>query len=145
MSERSRYALQRIFILASHREDGFMPATLVINRLHNLPCFSERSFKAPGHGCVRKRRPATSRAVISLAPKVSASRLADSAVHLSAFLVIPCHKYDRNARRPRPGTGPRGARSDWMYSVGRQPWFRQYHSDPRFVKLLESLSLPRQS
>ena len=31
------------------------------------------------------------------------------------------------------------ARSDWMYSVGRQPWFRQYHSDPRFVKLLESL------
>jgi hypothetical protein len=37
------------------------------------------------------------------------------------------------------------ARSDWMYSVGRQPWFRQYHSDPRFVKLLEGLSLPRQS
>ena len=35
------------------------------------------------------------------------------------------------------------ARSDWMYSVGRQPWFRQYHSDPRFVKLLEGLSLPR--
>ncbi|HVF39526.1 MAG TPA: protein kinase, partial [Gemmatimonadaceae bacterium] len=26
------------------------------------------------------------------------------------------------------------ARSDWMYSVGRQPWFRQYHSHPRFVK-----------
>jgi tetratricopeptide (TPR) repeat protein len=37
------------------------------------------------------------------------------------------------------------ARSDWMYSVGRQPWFRQYHSDPRFVKLLEGLSLPGQS
>jgi serine/threonine-protein kinase len=36
------------------------------------------------------------------------------------------------------------ARSDWMYSVGRQPWFRQYHSHPRFVKLLEGLSLPRQ-
>jgi serine/threonine-protein kinase len=34
------------------------------------------------------------------------------------------------------------ARSDWMYSVGRQPWFRQYHSHPRFVKLLEDLSLP---
>ena len=87
MSERSRYALQRIFILASHREDGFRPATFVINRVHDLPCFSERSFKAPGHGCVRKRRPATSRAVISLAPKVSASRLADSATHLSAFLL----------------------------------------------------------
>ena len=37
------------------------------------------------------------------------------------------------------------ARSDWMYSVGRQPWFRQYHSHRRFVKLLEDLSLPRQS
>jgi tetratricopeptide (TPR) repeat protein len=37
------------------------------------------------------------------------------------------------------------ARSDWMYSVGRQPWFRQYHSHARFVKLLEDLSLPPQS
>ena len=36
------------------------------------------------------------------------------------------------------------ARSDWMYSVGRQPWFRQYHSHPRFVKLLEDLNLPSQ-
>jgi serine/threonine protein kinase/tetratricopeptide (TPR) repeat protein len=36
------------------------------------------------------------------------------------------------------------ARSDWMYSVGRQPWFRRYHSHPRFVKLLEDLSLPPQ-
>jgi serine/threonine protein kinase/tetratricopeptide (TPR) repeat protein len=34
------------------------------------------------------------------------------------------------------------ARSDWMYSVGRQPWFRQYHSHPRFVSLLEVLGLP---
>jgi serine/threonine-protein kinase len=34
------------------------------------------------------------------------------------------------------------ARSDWMYSVGRQPWFRQYHSHPRFVRLLEGLNLP---
>ena len=32
--------------------------------------------------------------------------------------------------------------SDWMYSVGRQPWFRQYHSHPRFVRLLEELRLP---
>ncbi len=34
------------------------------------------------------------------------------------------------------------ARSDWMYSVGRQPWFGQYHSHPRFNRLLESLGLP---
>jgi serine/threonine protein kinase/tetratricopeptide (TPR) repeat protein len=33
------------------------------------------------------------------------------------------------------------ARSDWMYSVGRQPWFGEYHSNPRFVQLLESLGL----
>jgi serine/threonine-protein kinase len=34
------------------------------------------------------------------------------------------------------------ARADWMYSVGRQPWFREYHSHPRFIQLLESLGLP---
>lgn len=34
------------------------------------------------------------------------------------------------------------ARSDWMYSVGTQPWFRPYHSHPRFVGLLERLHLP---
>ncbi|HVD59945.1 MAG TPA: protein kinase [Gemmatimonadaceae bacterium] len=34
------------------------------------------------------------------------------------------------------------ARSDWMYSVGRQPWFRQYHSNPRFISLLKQLGLP---
>ncbi|HEY8166650.1 MAG TPA: hypothetical protein VIF83_13945, partial [Gemmatimonadaceae bacterium] len=34
------------------------------------------------------------------------------------------------------------ARSDWMYSVGTQPWFRAYHSHPRFVALLERLHLP---
>jgi eukaryotic-like serine/threonine-protein kinase len=34
------------------------------------------------------------------------------------------------------------AKSDWMYSVGRQPWFRQYHDDPRFIRLLEQLQLP---
>jgi tetratricopeptide (TPR) repeat protein len=33
------------------------------------------------------------------------------------------------------------ARSDWMYSIGRQPWFRQYHGHPRFVRLQESLGL----
>jgi len=35
------------------------------------------------------------------------------------------------------------ARSDWMYSVGRQPWFGEYHSHPRFVRLLENLGLPK--
>ena len=35
------------------------------------------------------------------------------------------------------------ARSDWMYSVGRQPWFAEYHSHPRFVRLLENLGLSR--
>jgi len=35
------------------------------------------------------------------------------------------------------------ARSDWMYSVGRLPWFGEYHSHPRFVRLLESLGLSR--
>jgi hypothetical protein len=34
------------------------------------------------------------------------------------------------------------ARPDWMYSVGRQPWFRQYHSHPRFISLLAQLRLP---
>ena len=34
------------------------------------------------------------------------------------------------------------ARSDWMYSVGRQPWFGGLHSNPRFVRLVESLGLP---
>ncbi len=34
------------------------------------------------------------------------------------------------------------AKSDWMYSVGRQPWFGQYHSHPRFIRLLERLGLP---
>jgi serine/threonine protein kinase/tetratricopeptide (TPR) repeat protein len=34
------------------------------------------------------------------------------------------------------------AHSDWMYSVGTQPWFRPYHSHPRFVALLERLHLP---
>jgi serine/threonine-protein kinase len=34
------------------------------------------------------------------------------------------------------------AKSDWMYSVGRQPWFRQYHQHPRFIRLLEKLQLP---
>ncbi len=34
------------------------------------------------------------------------------------------------------------AHSDWMYSVGTQPWFRPYHSHPRFIALLERLHLP---
>ncbi len=34
------------------------------------------------------------------------------------------------------------AKSDWMYSVGRQPWFGQYHSHPRFIRLVEQLQLP---
>jgi serine/threonine protein kinase/Tfp pilus assembly protein PilF len=34
------------------------------------------------------------------------------------------------------------AKSDWMYSIGRQPWFRQYHDHPRFISLLERLRLP---
>src|SRR5512141_897924 len=33
-------------------------------------------------------------------------------------------------------------RSDWMYSVGTQPWFREYHGHPRFTALLERLHLP---
>jgi tetratricopeptide (TPR) repeat protein len=34
-------------------------------------------------------------------------------------------------------------RSDWMYSVGRLPWFGAYHSNPRFVRLLETLGLTK--
>jgi serine/threonine protein kinase/Flp pilus assembly protein TadD len=39
----------------------------------------------------------------------------------------------------------RGAagRSDWMYSVGTQPLLRKYHGNPRFVRVLERLRLPR--
>ena len=33
------------------------------------------------------------------------------------------------------------AKSDWMYSVARQPWFREYHSHPRFINLLDQLGL----
>ena len=33
-------------------------------------------------------------------------------------------------------------RSDWMYSVGTQPWFRAYHGHPRFTALLERMRLP---
>ena len=32
-------------------------------------------------------------------------------------------------------------RSDWMYSIGTQPWFREYHGHPRFTRLLERLKL----
>ncbi len=31
--------------------------------------------------------------------------------------------------------------ADWMYSVGTQPWFRDYHTNPRFVALLQRLNL----
>jgi eukaryotic-like serine/threonine-protein kinase len=34
------------------------------------------------------------------------------------------------------------AHPDWWYSVGRQPWFGQYHSHPRFIRLIERLQLP---
>ena len=34
------------------------------------------------------------------------------------------------------------ANSDWLYSVGRQPWFGQYHPHPQFIRLLELLKLP---
>jgi len=33
------------------------------------------------------------------------------------------------------------AHPDWLYSVGRQPWFGQYHTHPRFIRLLERLRL----
>ena len=32
-------------------------------------------------------------------------------------------------------------RSDWMYAVATQPWFRRYHGNPRFVGLLERMKL----
>jgi tetratricopeptide (TPR) repeat protein len=35
------------------------------------------------------------------------------------------------------------ANSDWLYSIGRQPWFGQYHSHPRFIRVLERLGLPK--
>jgi TolB-like protein/tetratricopeptide (TPR) repeat protein len=31
--------------------------------------------------------------------------------------------------------------ADWMYSVGTQPWFRKYHTHPRFTALLRRLNL----
>ena len=35
------------------------------------------------------------------------------------------------------------AHSDWMYSVVRHPLFGEYHSHPRFVRLLEHLGLSK--
>lgn len=32
-------------------------------------------------------------------------------------------------------------RSDWMYSIPTQPWFRSYHGNPRFVELLRKMKL----
>jgi tetratricopeptide (TPR) repeat protein len=32
-------------------------------------------------------------------------------------------------------------RSDWMYSIVTQPWFRKYHRHPRFVDLLRQMNL----
>jgi eukaryotic-like serine/threonine-protein kinase len=32
-------------------------------------------------------------------------------------------------------------RSDWMYSITTQPWFRSYHDNPRFVRLLQLMKL----
>ncbi len=32
-------------------------------------------------------------------------------------------------------------RSDWMYSIGTQPWFRKYHGNPRFESLLRQMNL----
>jgi len=32
-------------------------------------------------------------------------------------------------------------RSDWMYSIATQPYFRKYHGDSRFVRLLEQMKL----
>ena len=32
-------------------------------------------------------------------------------------------------------------RSDWMYSIPTQPWFKGYHEDPRFVELLRKMKL----
>jgi TolB-like protein/tetratricopeptide (TPR) repeat protein len=33
-------------------------------------------------------------------------------------------------------------RADWMYSIGREPYFRGLHAHPRFVALLERMRLP---
>ena len=33
-------------------------------------------------------------------------------------------------------------RSDWMYSIGQQPWIRGHRTHRRFVALLERLGLP---
>ncbi len=32
-------------------------------------------------------------------------------------------------------------RSDWMYSIATQPWFREYHDNPRFIRLLKQMNL----
>jgi hypothetical protein len=32
-------------------------------------------------------------------------------------------------------------RSDWMYSIVTQPWFRRYHQNPRFEQLLRRMNL----
>ncbi|MEO7367657.1 MAG: protein kinase [Gemmatimonadaceae bacterium] len=32
-------------------------------------------------------------------------------------------------------------RSDWMYSIGTQPWFRKYHRNPRFLGLVDQMKL----
>ncbi|MEO5589383.1 MAG: protein kinase [Gemmatimonadaceae bacterium] len=32
-------------------------------------------------------------------------------------------------------------RSDWMYSIATQPWFRKYRGNPRFVSLLRQMNL----
>ncbi|MEP6508757.1 MAG: protein kinase, partial [Gemmatimonadales bacterium] len=32
-------------------------------------------------------------------------------------------------------------RSDWMYSIPTQPWFRKYHGDPRFESILRRMKL----
>jgi hypothetical protein len=32
-------------------------------------------------------------------------------------------------------------RSDWMYSLPTQPWFLQYHTNPRFVALVGRMNL----
>lgn len=32
-------------------------------------------------------------------------------------------------------------RSDWMYTMGTQPWFKPYHGHPRFMQLMEQMKL----
>jgi serine/threonine-protein kinase len=34
------------------------------------------------------------------------------------------------------------AHDDWMYSIGTQPWFREYRDQPRFKALMRQLNLP---